>query len=49
MDRASDKTIRKQLERERRFLKRARRLKLSDTFVKDSEARIKRYERLLDE
>lgn len=49
MDRASDKTIRKQLERERRFLKRARTLKLSPVFVRDSEERIKRYERLLDE
>lgn len=49
MDRASDKVIRKQLERERKFLTRAKTLNISPAILKESELRIKRYERLLDD
>lgn len=46
---ASLKTLRRQLERESKFIKRARKLRLSPAVIAESQARADRYKELLDE
>lgn len=48
VDTASRRTIESQLERERRYLTRARKSGFSPTIIKHSEKRIRNYEARLD-